>query len=254
MHRREYLRGALGALTAATSGLAGCSESDSAATTPAATATETATDTTTRTATGTATSTPAPTVDDRSLAPYRSWLVAPTPVTPYTYEFTHLSLSAVRADAADSFATALDRYWRQRTESYFGFTVPVTALDAVLTVNHSRVANESYRVAGGSFDPTTLRDTLTEAGFAADGYVDDIQRFVRTTDGQLRVVGLHPDVLVSIGADAAATTPWRPHSTSIATAISASTRTRTSPPSSTTSARPTTSPGGSFNRPTRTTR
>jgi len=213
MHRREYLRGALGALTAATSGLAGCSEADSAdsaATTPATPSgapTETATEAATRTATETVTPTPAPTVGDRSLAPYRSWLVAPTSVTPYTYEFTHLSLSAVRADAADAFAAALDRYWRQRAESYFGFAVPVLALDAVLTVNHSRIANESYRVAGGSFDPSALRDALTEAGFTADGYVDDVQRFVRTTEGQIRVVGLHPDVLVSIGADASATTP-----------------------------------------------
>ncbi|WP_251342249.1 hypothetical protein [Haloplanus halophilus] len=211
MHRREYLRGALGALTAAASGLAGCSESGSSAATatgpatPVATATESAT----RTATATETATPRPTPETgtRSLSPYRSWLVAPTPATPGTYEFTHLSLSAVRADASESFAASLDRYWRQRTASYFGVEVPVDAIDAVLTVNHSRVAGESYRVAGGSFDPRALRESLVAAGFDADGAVDGVQRLVRTAEGQVRVVGLHPDVLVSIGADASATAP-----------------------------------------------
>ena len=201
MQRRDYLL-ALAGVT----GLAGCSDGGSSAATPdsgSATATVTATES----ATATPTPEPTPTTGDRSLSPYRSWLVAPTPVTPYTYEFTHLSLSAVRADATDSFASSLDRYWRQRTEAYFGVTVPVAALDAVLTVNHSRVANESYRVAGGSFDPAALRDALVEAGFTADGYVDDVQRFTRTADGQIRVVGLHPDVLLSVGADAAATAP-----------------------------------------------
>jgi hypothetical protein len=201
MQRREYLLAVAGV-----TGLAGCSDGGSAATTPDA-GTATATATATESATATPTPEPTPTTGDRSLAPYRSWLVAPTPVTPDTYEFTHLSLSAVRADATDSFASSLDRYWRQRTEAYFGFTVPVDGLDAVLTVNHSSVANESYRVAGGSFDPAALRDALSEAGFTTDGYVDDVQRFVRTDDGQIRVVGLHPDVLVSVGADAAATAP-----------------------------------------------
>jgi hypothetical protein len=201
MQRRDYLL-ALAGVT----GLAGCSDGGSSAATPdpgSAAATATATES----ATATPTPEPTPTTGDRSLSPYPSWLVAPTPVTPYTYEFTHLSLSAVRADATDSFASSLDRYWRQRTEAYFGVTVPVAALDAVLTVNHSRVANESYRVAGGSFDPAALRDALAEAGFTADGYVDDVQRFTRTADGQIRVVGLHPDVLLSVGADAAATAP-----------------------------------------------
>ncbi|MFB6101402.1 MAG: hypothetical protein ABEJ73_02425 [Haloplanus sp.] len=204
MHRRAYLRGTL--LTALAGGLAGCSEAGSStASEPETVARGTATPPVTATATATATPTP----DDRSLAPYRSWLVAPTPVTPHTYEFTHLSLSAVRADASESFADNLDTYWRQRSESYFGFRVPVAAIDAVLTVNHSRIAGESYRVVGGSFDVATLRTALDAAGFAADGRVDDFQRFVRTAEGRTRVVGLHPDVLVSIGTDASATAPLR---------------------------------------------
>ncbi|GAB3320862.1 MULTISPECIES: hypothetical protein [Haloplanus] len=211
MDRRAYLRGALAALTAASSGLAGCAESDGAeSTTATPTATPAATTdppTESATATPTATPTPTPTVGERSLDPYRSWLVAPTPVTPHTYEFTHLSLSAVRADASEAFAASLDRYWRQRTASYFGVEVPVDSLDAVLTVNHSRVANESYRVAGGSFDTDALRDALRDAGFAADGYVDDVARFTRTREGRIRAVGLHPDVLVSIGAEESATAP-----------------------------------------------
>ena len=207
MQRRAYLLALAGV-----SGLAGCSDGESSASTPesrtaTATATDTATESATATATATATPEPTPTPGVRSLSPYRSWLVAPTPITPYTYEFTHLSLSAVRADATESFAESLDTYWRQRTESYFGFDVPVSSLESVLTVNHSRVANESYRVAGGSFDPAALRDALDDAGFAADGYVDDVQRFTRTENGQLRVVGLHPDLLVSIGTDTSATAP-----------------------------------------------
>jgi hypothetical protein len=201
MQRRAYLLALAGV-----SGLAGCSDGGSSA---SASDAETATPTATRTATATPTPTPEPTPTPgaRSLAPYRSWLVAPTPVTPYTYEFTHLSLSAVRADATDSFADSLNTYWRQRTESYFGFEVPVSSLEAVLTVNHSSVANESYRVAGGSFDPAALRGVLDDAGFDADGYVDDLQRFTRTEEGQLRVVGLHPDVLVSVRTEASATAP-----------------------------------------------
>jgi len=203
MQRRDYLLALAGV-----SGLAGCSDGGSSASaSDAETATPTPTATRTATATATATPEPTPTPGARSLAPYRAWLVAPTPVTPYTYEFTHLSLSAVRADADESFAESLNTYWRQRTESYFGFEVPVSSLEAVLTVNHSSVANESYRVAGGSFDPATLRDALDGAGFAADGYVDDLQRFTRTEEGQLRVVGLHPDVLVSVRTDASATAP-----------------------------------------------
>jgi len=209
MDRRAYLRGALAALTAATSGLAGCSDTESAASTPTGTETRTGTATPTTTAppTESATATPTPTVGDRSLDPYRSWLVAPTSVTPHTYEFTHLSLSAVRADASEAFATSLDRYWRQRTESYFGAAVPVDSLEAVLTVNHSRIANESYRIAGGAFDTDTLRAALQDAGFTADGYVDDVARFTRVQEGRTRVVGLHPDVFVSIGAEESATAP-----------------------------------------------
>jgi hypothetical protein len=211
MQRREYLL----ALAAGVSGLAGCSDGGSSAATPDGTATETpvsaadatATATPTPEPTPTPTPTPAPTPEARSLSPYRSWLVAPTPVTPYTYEFTHLSLAAVRADATESFAESLNTYWRQRTGAYFGFEVPVSSLESVLTVNHSSVANESYRVAGGSFDPAALRSVLDDAGFDADGYVDDLQRFRRTEEGQLRVVGLHPDVLVSIRTDASATAP-----------------------------------------------
>jgi len=209
MQRRAYLL----ALAAGTSALAGCSDGGSSAAMPDDTGTETTTETATppedATATPTATATPepTPTPDSRSLAPYRSWLVAPTPVTPYTYEFTHLSLSAVRADATASFAESLDTYWRQRTAAYFGFEVPVSSLESVLTVNHSSVANESYRVAGGSFDPASLRGALDDAGFTADGYVDDVERFTRTEDDQLRVVGLHPDVLVSIGTEVSATAP-----------------------------------------------
>jgi len=205
MQRRDYLLALAGV-----SGLAGCSDGGSSASaSDAETATPTSAPTSTPAATRTATVTPepTPTPTDRSLAPYRSWLVAPTPVTPYTYEFTHLSLSAVRADADESFAESLNTYWRQRTESYFGFEVPVSSIEAVLTVNHSSVANESYRVAGGSFDPAALRGALDDAGFAADGYVDDLQRFTRTEEGQLRVVGLHPDVLVSVRTDASATAP-----------------------------------------------
>jgi len=211
MQRRAYLR-RIGALALGT-GVAGCSESESAASTPDSTGTATGTATPSETATETATTTatataePTPTPDARSLAPYRSWLVAPTPVSPYTYEFTHLSLSAVRADATPSFAERLNTYWRQRTTAYFGFEVPVESLDAVLTVNHSSVANESYRVAGGSFDPATLRGAIVDAGFAADGWVDDVQRFTRTENGLRRVVGLHPDLLVSVGTDASATAP-----------------------------------------------
>jgi hypothetical protein len=206
MQRRVFLRRVGG--VALGTGIAGCSESGS---TPDGTGTRTAsrtpTETATRTATATATPEPTPTPGTRSLNPYPSWLVAPTPVTPYTYEFTHLSLSSVRADATDSFAASLNTYWRQRTESYFGVEVPVTSLDAVLTVNHSSVANESYRVASGSFDPAALRGALADTGFAADGFVDDFQRFTRTENGQLRVVGLHPDVIVSIGTDDSATAP-----------------------------------------------
>ena len=205
MQRRDYLLALAGV-----SGLAGCSDGGSSASaSDAETATPTSASTSTPTATRTATATPepTPTPTDRSLAPYRSWLVAPTSVTPYTYEFTHLSLSAVRADADASFAESLNTYWRQRTESYFGFEVPVSSIEAVLTVNHSSVANESYRVAGGSFDPAALRGALDDAGFAAEGYVDDLQRFTRTEEGQLRVVGLHPDVLVSVRTDASATAP-----------------------------------------------
>lgn len=206
MQRRAYLL-ALAGLT----GLAGCSDGESSAATPDGTGAETVTGTATPTATPAATPTatptpePTPTPESRSLAPYRSWLVAPTPVTPYTYEFTHLSLSAVRADATASFAESLDTYWRQRTGSYFGFDIPVSSLESVLTVNHSRVAGESYRVAGGSFDPAALRSALDAAGFTADGFVDDLQRFTRTENGQRRVVGLHPDLVVSIGTDASAT-------------------------------------------------
>ncbi|AXG05275.1 hypothetical protein DU500_01880 [Haloplanus rubicundus] len=203
MQRRAYLLALAGV-----SGLAGCSDGGSSASAgDTETATPTPTATRTATATATATPEPTPTPGARSLAPYRSWLVAPTPVTPYTYEFTHLSLSAVRADATGSFAESLNTYWRQRTAAYFGFEVPVSSLDAVLTVNHSSVANESYRVAGGSFDPAALRSALDGAGFDADGYVDDIQRFTRTEEGQLRVVGLHPDVLVSVRTEASATAP-----------------------------------------------
>lgn len=203
MQRREYLLALAGV-----SGLAGCSDGGSSASTgDAEPATSTPTSTPTATRTATATPEPTPTPGARSLAPYRSWLVAPTPVTPYTYEFTHLSLSAVRADATESFAESLNTYWRQRTESYFGFEVPVSSLETVLTVNHSSVANESYRVAGGSFDPAALRGGLDDAGFVADGYVDDLQRFTRTEAGQLRVVGLHPDVLVSIRTETSATAP-----------------------------------------------
>ncbi|AZH27040.1 hypothetical protein [Haloplanus aerogenes] len=207
MQRRVYLR-RVGALTLGTA-VAGCSESGSAASTPDESGTNTAppSETATTTATATATAEPTPTPGPRSLAPYRSWLVAPTPVTPYTYEFTHLSLSAVREDATRSFAESLNTYWRQRSTAYFGFDVPVESLDAVLTVNHSRVANESYRVASGSFDPAALRGPLVDAGFTADGWVDDVQRFTRTENGQLRAVGLHPDLLVSIGTDASATAP-----------------------------------------------
>jgi hypothetical protein len=203
MQRRAYLLALAGV-----SGLTGCSDGESSASTPGTrTATTTATDTATESATATATPEPTPTPTSRALSPYRSWLVAPTPVTPHTYEFTHLSLSAVRADATESFAESLDTYWRQRTGAYFGFEVPVSSLEAVLTVNHSSVANESYRVAGGSFDRASLRGALENAGFAADGYVDDVQRFTRTENGQLRVVGLHPDLLVSIGTEASATGP-----------------------------------------------
>jgi len=209
MQRRVFLR-RTGAVALGT-GIAGCSESGSSASTPDGTDTRTATRTPTEAETATTTTTaapePTPTPGTRSVEPYPSWLVAPTPVTPYTYEFTHLSLSAVRADATPSFAESLNTYWRQRTESYFGFEVPVASLDAVLTVNHSSVANESYRIAGGSFDPAALRGPLDDGGFAADGWVDDIQRFTRTEEGQLRVVGLHPDVLVSVGTDASATAP-----------------------------------------------
>jgi hypothetical protein len=197
MQRRDYLLSLAGA-----SVLAGCSDGESSAST-AGTGTESGAETATATATATATPEPTPTPGARSLSPYRSWLVAPTPVTPDTYEFTHLSLSAVRADATADFAESLNTYWRQRTGAYFGFEVPVSAIESVLTVNHSSVANESYRVVGGSFDPSTLRDALDVAGFATDGYVDDFQRFTRTEDGLRRVVGLHPDVLVSIGTDAA---------------------------------------------------
>jgi hypothetical protein len=211
MQRRTYLR-RVGAVVLG-SGVAGCSESGSTASTPeegtgtpTATPGETATATTT-TETATTTPTATPTPGDRSLDPYRAWLVAPTPATPHVYEFSHLSLSAVRSDATESFADRLDTYWRQRTASYFGVEVPVTSLDAVLTVSHTGIAGESYRVAGGSFDPASLRDALADAGFAAEGHVDDFQRFTRTEDGQLRVVGLHPDVLVSIGTEASATAP-----------------------------------------------
>jgi hypothetical protein len=206
MQRRQYLL----ALAAGLSGLAGCSESEpSTPTAESATVTGTDTQTADPTATATATAAPTatPTPGDRALNPYRSWLVAPTPVTPHTYEFTALSLSAVRTDATDSFAESLDTYWRQRTPSYFGFEVPVSSLETVLTVSHSAVANESYRVAGGPFDPAALRASLADAGFTADGYVDDLQRFTRTAEGQLRVVGLHPDVLVSIRTEASATAP-----------------------------------------------
>ncbi|WP_049937719.1 hypothetical protein [Haloplanus natans] len=202
MQRRAYLLALAGL-----SPLAGCSDAGSSPSTPVPTTTATATATATRTATPTATSEPTPTPGDRSLSPYRSWLVAPTPVSPYTYEFSHLSLAAVRADATADFAESLDTYWRQRTGSYFGFEVPVAALESVLTVNHTSVANESYRVAAGSFDPSALRVALDTAGFDADGAVDDFQRFVRTENGRLRVVGLHPDVIVSIGTDASAATP-----------------------------------------------
>ena len=204
MQRRAYLLALAGL-----SSLAGCSDAGSSPSTPDPTTTPTATATATRTATPTATATPepTPTPGDRSLSPYRSWLVAPTPVSPYTYEFGHLSLAAVRADATADFAESLDTYWRQRTGSYFGFEVPVAALESVLTVNHTSVANESYRVAAGSFDPPSLRDALDTAGFAADGAVDDFRRFARTENGRLRVVGLHPDVIVSIGTDASAATP-----------------------------------------------
>jgi len=203
MQRRVYLR-RLGALALGT-GVAGCSESASTASTLESGTPTTDTVTASETATTTATTTPTP--DERSLTPYRSWLVAPSPVTPYTYEFTHLSLSAVRADATASFAESLNTYWRQRTAAYFGFEVPVESLESVLTVNHTSVANESYRIAGGAFDPASLRDALADAGFTADGRVDDIQRFRRTEDGQLRVVGLHPDVIVSISTEASATAP-----------------------------------------------
>lgn len=201
MHRRSYLR-KLAAL-AVTSGVAGCSESEPAATTAEATGTATPT----ASPTPMPTRTPGPTPGDRSLRPYRSWLVAPTPVSPHTYQFTHLSLSAVRADATGTFADQLDTYWHQRTEAYFGVQVPVDDIDTALTVNHSRLANESYRVAGGSFDTDALRTALADAGFERDGYADDIQRFARTENGRLRVVGLHPDVLISIGAEPTATDP-----------------------------------------------
>ncbi|MFB6195402.1 MAG: hypothetical protein ABEI80_04460 [Haloplanus sp.] len=205
MHRRAYLE-ALGSLVAAAS-LAGCSASEPSAATPTADRTSAAPTRTTRSATRTDAETNAPTPGDRSLDPYRTWLVAPTPATPDAYAFTHLSLSAVRSDASEAFAARLDDYWRQRTRSYFGFDVPVDALDAVLTVNHSRVANESYRVAEGTFDVGSLRASLAAAGFEADGYVGDVRRFVRTENGRLRVVGLHPDVLLSIGTEPTATEP-----------------------------------------------
>lgn len=200
MHRRSYLRGAAATLAAATSGLAGCSESD-----PSTTATDTATASATPTDTATATRTPTP--GDRSLRPYRSWLVAPTEPTPHTYEFTHLSLSAVRSDADRTFADQLDTYWRQRAESYFGVSIPVEDIKAVLTVNHSAVANESFRVLGGSFDTAALAPALRDAGFEADGRVDDVRRFVRTREGRTRAFGLHPDVIVTISADEGATEP-----------------------------------------------
>jgi len=200
MQRRHYLR-TLGALTAG-SGLAGCADSTTE-TTPTSERSETPPATATATATATSTPQPMP----RTLDPYRSWLVAPTPVTPHTYEFTHLSLAAVRRDATPSFAESLDTYWRQRSEAYFGVPIPVDALDAVLTVNHASDPDESYRVAGGSFDPDALRGALAEAGFTATGFVDDVQRFTRTEDGVRRVVGLHPDVFLTIGAPDATTDP-----------------------------------------------
>jgi hypothetical protein len=203
MDRRTYLRGTAAALTAATSGLAGCSESDPSTTATEGGTTPTATDTETPTPTATATPTPG----DRSLQPYPSWLVTPTEPTPHTYEFTHLSLSSVRADADPTFAEQLDTYWEQRAESYFGVGVPVEDIDTVLTVNHSTVANESFRVLGGGFDPGALRPALYEVGFEADGRVDDFQRFVRTAEGRTRAFGLHPDVIVTISASEGAATP-----------------------------------------------
>jgi hypothetical protein len=202
MHRRAYLRGAVATLAAATSGLAGCSESD-----PSTTAADTESASTTPTDTATATATRTPTAGDRSLQPYRSWLVAPTEPTPHTYDFTHLSLSAVRGDANPTFADQLDTYWRQRAESYFGVSVPVEDIEAVLTVNHSTVANESFRVLGGSFDTAALAPALRDAGFEADGRVDDVRRFVRTREGRTRSFGLHPDVIVTISAEEGATEP-----------------------------------------------
>ncbi|WP_435067836.1 hypothetical protein [Haloplanus sp. C73] len=196
MQRRAYLR-TLGTLSAV-SALAGCSADDEAR---AATSTPAASET----PDPTATTTPTPT--QRALAPYRSWLVAPTPVEGSLYEFTHLSLSAVRRDATPSFAESLNTFWRQRTEAYFGVSVPVDSLDAVLTVSHSRDPDESYRVASGSFDRDVLRPRLADAGFSADGFVGDVQRFVRASDGVQRVIGLHPDLLVSIGALTSATDP-----------------------------------------------
>jgi hypothetical protein len=196
MQRRAYLR-TLGALPAI-SALAGCSTGDGA---KAATSTPTASET----PDPTATTTPTPT--QRALAPYRSWLVAPTPVGESLYEFTHLSLSAVRRDAAPSFAESLNTFWRQRTSAYFGVSVPVDSLDAVLTVSHSRNPNESYRVASGSFDRDRLRPRLADAGFSATGFVGDVQRFVRTDGDVQRVIGLHPDVFISIGALTSATDP-----------------------------------------------
>jgi hypothetical protein len=201
MDRRTYLRGTVAALAAAASGLAGCSESDPSTTTTTGETTATAT----ATPSPTATATPAP--GDRSFQPYPSWLVAPTEPTPHTYEFTTLSLSAVRADADPTFVEQLDRYWEQRAESYFGVSVPVDDIDAVLTVNHSTVANESFRVLGGGFDTDALRPALREAGFEADGRVDDFQRFVRTVEGRTRVFGLHPDVIVTISASEGADAP-----------------------------------------------
>ena len=204
MQRRAYLR-ALGALTTG-SGLAGCSASSEEATGTGTAKSSTATRTPTARP-ATATAEPTPTPGRRTLSPYRSWLVAPTPVTADHYEFAHLSLSTVRADATQSFAESLDTYWRQRSVAYFGVSVPVDGLETVLTVNHARAVDESYRVASGSFDTDTLRESLADAGFTADGFTADVQRFTRVEDGLLRVVGLHPDVLVSIGAPESATDP-----------------------------------------------
>jgi hypothetical protein len=204
MQRRALLRGVFATLAAGTSGLAGCSQGAGEGTEEPATATATGTPTPTATDTDTATAEPTatatrPTPGERSLSPYRSWLVAPTPVSPNTYEFSALSFSAIREDASDTFVTRLDRYWRQRSAANFGVRIPIEDITAVLTVNHSATVNESFRVVGGAFDLDSLRAALAEADYEAEGAVADFQRFVGTREGRTRILGIHPDVVVTIG-------------------------------------------------------